>query len=193
VSLPAKIDGRRARTTRTHAAIVNALTDLLDEGHIEPTAAEIAERAGVAVRSVGQHFASREDLLLAVAQHHAQRVASEPIDPAAPLEERLERFVTQRAKILEASMAMRRAAAVVVARSPSVTRALDTVARRRRDETATLFAREIALCQDPVAAERTVALVTSGRAWDALRSELGLNPKAARAQLAHAIHALLGG
>jgi TetR/AcrR family transcriptional regulator of autoinduction and epiphytic fitness len=191
VSLPPKIDGRRARTTRTHAAIVNALTDLLDEGHIEPTAAEIADRAGVAVRSVGQHFASREELLLAVAQHHAQRVTSEPIDAEAALESRLERFVAQRSKILEASMAMRRAAAVVVARSPSVTRALDTVARRRREETAVLFAREIAACTDPVVAERAVALVASGRAWDALRGELGLNPKAARAQLSHLILAVL--
>jgi TetR/AcrR family transcriptional regulator of autoinduction and epiphytic fitness len=191
VSLPPKIDGRRARTTRTHAAIVNALTDLLDEGHIEPTAAAIAERAGVAVRSVGQHFASREDLLLAVTQHHAQRVATEPIDPAAPLEARLERFVAQRARILEASMAMRRAAAVVVARSPSVTRALDTVARRRREETAVLFAREIAARPDPAVAERAVALVASGRAWDALRGELGLSPKAARTQLSHLIRAVL--
>jgi len=191
VSQPAKIDGRRARTTRTRAAIVNALTDLLDEGHIEPTAAEIAHRAGIAVRSVGQHFASREDLLLAVAEHHAQRVATEPIDPDAPFEVRLDRFVAQRAKILEASMAMRRAAAVVVARSPSVTRALDTVARRRREETAVLFAREIAAREDPVAAERAVALVASGRAWDALRGELGLGAKAARVQLAHLIHAVL--
>ena len=62
---PAKIDGRHERTKRTRAAIVGALTELLDEGRIEPTAVEIAERASVAVRSIGQHFASREELLLA--------------------------------------------------------------------------------------------------------------------------------
>lgn len=186
-----KIDGRRARTTRTRAALVRALTELLDEGRIEPTAVEIAERAGVAVRSVGQHFASREDLLLAVAEHHAQRVTTEPVDAAAPLDARLDRFVTQRAKILEASMAMRRAAAVVAARSPSVTHALETVARRRREETASLFAPELAATRDPKGAERTVALLTSGRAWDALRVELRLTAKAARAQLEQMLRGVL--
>jgi AcrR family transcriptional regulator len=187
-----KIDGRRERTKRTHAAIVAALTALLDEGRIEPTAVEIAARAGVAVRSIAQHFASREDLLLAVARHHAERLASAAIPEGTSFAQRLDAFVASRARTLEASGAMRRAAAVVLARSPSVARALDDAARERRRESARVFAAEIAACADPEAAERAVALVTSGRAWDAMRGEMGLGLRAAREQLGYLLRVALG-
>ena len=179
-----KVDGRRERTKRTHAAIVEALTALLDEGRIEPTAAEIAARAGVATRSVGQHFASRELLMLAVAAHHQARFTPAAIDAEASLRVRLASFVRDRTRILEASRAMRRAAAVVADRSSAVTTALARVARQRRQESARLFATEIARCEDPSTTERTVALVTSGRAWDALREDLGMGTKAASEQVA---------
>ena len=173
-----KVDGRRERSKRTHAAIVEALTQLLDEGRIEPTAVEIAERAGVAVRSI--------------AQHHTHRLEHETVDPRAPLARRLEAFVAERSRELESSRAMRGAAAVVLQRSPSVAEALQRVAERRRAETARVFAVEIAAGADPKATERSVALVTSGRAWDALRAEMGLGVKAARDQLAATLHDLLG-
>jgi AcrR family transcriptional regulator len=172
-----KVDGRRERTKRTRAAIVLALTGLLDEGRIEPTAAEIAARASVAVRSIGQHFATREELLLAVAEHHAERLAHAPVDAAASFESRCEQFIVTRARLLEESRAMRGAAAVVLARSP----------------TARTFAKELAAAKDPETAERTLALVTSGRAWDAMRGELGLGVKAAREQLGRMIRDTLRG
>jgi AcrR family transcriptional regulator len=186
-----KVDGRRERTKRTRAAIVQALTDLLDEGRIEPTAVQIAERAGVAVRSIAQHFASREELLLAVARHHAERLAHAQIDGSAPFEARLAAFVAGRSRSLEASAAMRRAAGVVLGRSPAVAHALEDVARERRKESARLFAGEIAAAADPTAVERGVSLVTSGRAWDVLRGEMGLSAKAAREELGFLLRALL--
>jgi TetR/AcrR family transcriptional regulator of autoinduction and epiphytic fitness len=190
---PEKVDGRRERSKRTRAAIVSALTELLDEGRIEPTAADVAERAGVAVRSIAQHFATREELLLAVAAHHSERLAHDPreLDGAASFDQRLDRFVTVRARELEASRAMRGAAAVVQARSPAVAHALQRVAERRRQEAARVFADEIARTRDPKATERTVALLTSGRAWDALRTDMRLGQKAARDQLAMSLRCAL--
>jgi AcrR family transcriptional regulator len=188
---PPKVDGRRERTKRTRAAIVGALTDLLDEGRIEPTAAQIAERAGVAVRSIAQHFASREELLLAVARHHTDRLAHAPVDPGRPFDARVEAFVVARARSLEASAAMRRAAAVVLGRSPAVARALEDAAKERRKQSSSLFAVEIAAARDAGAVEREVALVSSGRAWDVLRGEMGLGAKAAREQLAFMLRSAL--
>jgi TetR/AcrR family transcriptional regulator of autoinduction and epiphytic fitness len=187
-----KLDGRRERTKRTRAAIVEALTALLDEGRIEPTAAEIAERAGVAVRSIAQHFASREELLLAVSEHHATRLRRPVIEAGLPFEERLAKLVGERGRALEASRAMRGAAAVVIAHSPSVARALERVAKERRRETAEIFAVEIARAADPESAERTLALVTSGRAWDAMRAELGLTVKGAKEQMGKMLRGALG-
>jgi TetR/AcrR family transcriptional regulator of autoinduction and epiphytic fitness len=187
-----KVDGRRERTKRTRAAIVEALTALLDEGRIEPTAAEIAARADVALRSIAQHFASREELLLAVAEHHASRLRRAEIDGGAPFEERLERFVLARSRVLEASRAMRGAAQVVIARSPSVARALEAAAKGRRRETQAAFANELSQhVADAERVERALALATSGRAWDAMRTELGLGPKAAREQMEWTVRRLL--
>lgn len=190
---PGKVDGRRERSKRTRAAIVAALTQLLDEGRIEPTAADVAARAGVAVRSIAQHFATREELLLAVAAHHSERLGHDgaEVDGGTAFEQRLDRFVAARARELEESRAMRGAAAVVQARSPAVAHALQRVAERRREEAARIFAAEIARAKDPKATERTVALLTSGRAWDALRTEMRLGQKAARDQLALSLRSAL--
>jgi TetR/AcrR family transcriptional regulator of autoinduction and epiphytic fitness len=178
-----RMDGRHARTVRTNAAIVTALVELLDEGRIEPTAAEIAERAGVATRSISQHFGSREDLLLAVAEHHAERFAASSVDATGSLADRLGRFVSARAALLEATRAMRNAGAVVAWRSPAVKRALSSAERHRRDETSAVFAREIAASDEPKATERALAVVTSGRAWDAMRVDLALTRANATALL----------
>ena len=45
----APLDGRLARSARTRHAVVDALLDLLGEGDLRPTAARIAERAGVSL------------------------------------------------------------------------------------------------------------------------------------------------
>lgn len=191
IATSSKPDGRRERTKRTRVAIVTALTELLDEGRIEPPAAEIAERAGVALRSIGQHFGSREELLLAVAEHNAARFPQAPFDVSASFEDRLSAFVKDRAKALEASRAMRQAAAAVAARSPSVAAAVRRAAAERRAVSARLFAPEIAQSEDPEATSRAVALLTSGRAWDSLRSDMSLGTTTAREQLAFTLRALL--
>ena len=43
----AELDGRRARTVRTRAAILEAVLALLRGGDINPTAAEIARQAEI--------------------------------------------------------------------------------------------------------------------------------------------------
>ena len=47
----APVDGRRARTVRTRAAILQALLDRVRAGDINPTAATIAKHAKISVRS----------------------------------------------------------------------------------------------------------------------------------------------
>ena len=56
---PDQRDGRTVRAERTRQALVDSLLNLLDEGQLTPTAAEIAARAGVSERSVFQHFPDR--------------------------------------------------------------------------------------------------------------------------------------
>jgi AcrR family transcriptional regulator len=130
-----KQDGRHARAARTHQAIVSALLDLADEGELAPTAQAIATRAKVALRSIRQHFPTREELFVAAAEEHARRVAqTKPVElPAATsLGERITRFVTARSRQLEGSSALRRAAALVEPKSPTVRQSMRTLGKMRR-------------------------------------------------------------
>jgi len=67
-----KPDGRRQRSERSRAKIIEAMWALMLDGNMDPSAADIAEKAGVGLRSVFRHFEDmdaihRELVLLAEA------------------------------------------------------------------------------------------------------------------------------
>jgi AcrR family transcriptional regulator len=180
-------DGRRRRTLRTREAIVHALIALVDGGNPAPTAAQVAARAGVALRSIGQHFASREALFLAAAGVHARRADAErlEVDADAPRETRVRRFAAGRAAALEASAPLRRAVLLLEPRPRAVEDAARAQADRRRAEVARVFAAELA-ARSGTARRRLLDrldLLASGRTWDGLRQDLGLSATAAAAEL----------
>ncbi len=59
---PPSADGRRERSRSSRARIVQAMLDLVGGGHIAPSAAEVAEQAGVGLRSVFRHFDDMDSL-----------------------------------------------------------------------------------------------------------------------------------
>lgn len=183
-------DGRHARKARTRQAIVSALLELLDEGVPEPTAAQIAARADVAVRSIAQHFRTREQLMLAIASQHVARqpdVAKKVHD--GPLAPRLEEFVHERAQELEQSRAIRRAAARAADSSEAVASALADVSRRRRAALAQVLGKELG--RRPPWVRHAVEALTSGPAWDVLRGDQRLSVSAAEASLVQSLKHLL--
>jgi AcrR family transcriptional regulator len=194
-----KVDGRRERSARTHKAIISALLDLVDEGNVEPSAAEIARRAGVAVRSIGQHFKSREALFLAAVEEHTRRVSpgEGSIDPDMSLEARVAAFAEVRARELELCAPVRRATSFVelgAARSPrAITRAVDAAWQRRRRELERVFARELDARPDREALASALDLLAHGRTWDTMRDALHLSPTQATAMLRRTLTAMLRG
>lgn len=190
-----RVDGRRLRGQKTRTAIVLALLELIEGGNPAPPAREIAERAGIAIRSIRQHFETREELLLAVAELHAERVytARDAIAEDVPLEERLDRFTQARARELEASSAMRQAAVLNEPYSETVVRAVRATAKARRRDLANVFEREIARIP---ATDRKLVLdaldaSTSGRTWDGMRRDAGLSVAAAQGAMRALIAAML--
>jgi TetR/AcrR family transcriptional regulator, regulator of autoinduction and epiphytic fitness len=180
-------DGRTLRSLRTREAIVDATISLLEEGDLRPTAPRVADRAGVSVRSVFQHFDDLERLHAAVAERLVERVAVLvlPISPALPLDDRLDRFVHQRSVLLEAVTAIRRAADVHGPFSREITARLRDGQAFLREEVARTFAPEL----DSVAAdERADVLdaldaVLSWSTWEGLRAGLGREQEHARSIL----------
>jgi AcrR family transcriptional regulator len=59
---PAKTDGRVNRSIVTRKKIVDALTALVYEGQISPTAEQVASRADVGLRTVFRHFDDMDSL-----------------------------------------------------------------------------------------------------------------------------------
>ena len=118
------IDGRTARAVRTRDSLVDATIALVEEGDLRPTAPRIAERAGVSVRSVFQHFDDLETLFSAMGDRVVERLALliRPIDPGAPLAERVTAFVRQRSEVHEAITPINRAAILQLPASTTIDR-----------------------------------------------------------------------
>ena len=74
---PQRLDGRRVRREQNVDAVVDAMLDLLGEGHLSPGAAAVAERSGVSLRSVFRYFDDMDSL--------TDRAIARQMERAAPL------------------------------------------------------------------------------------------------------------
>ena len=139
------IDGRRLRSDRSRAAVVEALLTLYEEGNAQPGAAEIARRAGVSERSVFRHFEDLDSLAVASIERELERVGDLFKLPEAggTLDARIQALVEQRLALYAATGAVARAALLLVPRSAVVADAV----RYRRDvlwrQIGTQFAAEL--------------------------------------------------
>lgn len=175
-------DGRTLRSMRTREAIVDATIALLELGDLRPTAPRVAEQASVSVRSVFQHFDDLETLHAAVAERLVERVAALvfPIEPVLPLDDRLDRFVRQRALLLETVTPIRRAAEVHGPFSAEITARLRDGQAFLRAEVVHTFGPELAAAgadRDDLLDALDAAL--SWSTWEGLRVGRGREQAAA--------------
>ena len=59
-------DGRHARRARSRQAILDATYEIMEEGILAPTSQDIADRAGVDIRTLFRQFQGMDDLYAAV-------------------------------------------------------------------------------------------------------------------------------
>jgi AcrR family transcriptional regulator len=170
-------DGRLARSARTRRAIVDALRSLHHDGDLRPTAHRVAERAGVSLRTVWQHFNDLETLLVEAGRRDyeiALRYVT-PIDVDAPLAARLRQLVRQRGRMYEDLSPVWRAARLQEPFSPQIRRNRDQLLEAARDQLERVLGGELAALSDatrgPVFAGLQVA--TAWSTWESLRGELG--------------------
>jgi len=194
---PDEMDGRIARGARARAAIVDALLALIEAGELRPSAARIAERAGVSLRSVFQHFKDVESLFAAMADRQRERLSPllDSVPDDGPLEGRLDAFVAARTRLLESIAPVRRAALLSEPFSRELGQRLGAFRRQKAEEVRRVFATELA--RHPPAARRRLlaALVaaSSWSTWQALRDHQGLPPAQARRVVHHVLGTLLAG
>ena len=186
---PDIVDGRTRRSERSRQAIVQALFDLLGEGIPVPTAQQVADRAGVGIRSVFRHFSHMETLYAAVdkkVRGLVRSVFGDPIEGA--IEKRAAALIAERASAYERLRPYIRASQRQRWNSTFVEAKLGRVSREMRENLLTWLP-ELETSRATV--REGVELATSPEAWDQLRSEQGLGQKRARAVVEKTVLALL--
>jgi AcrR family transcriptional regulator len=175
---------------RTKAAIVDACLALVDAGDLRPTAPRVAEKAGVSVRSVFQHFADLDSLFAAVGDEAVSRLRNRGLhlNPEEPVAERIVTAVKHRTALLEELTPLRRSIAVNAWNSKIVNERLHWGHSLFRDELAAGFAEEL---RGDTQLLDSLDTVMSWPTWDHMRTLLGLDEETARGVLVRVLRSLL--
>lgn len=188
-------DGRHARSQRTRAAVAEAMLDCLQAGLLRPSAAEVAERAGVSKRAVFRHFDNMEALLQEIATLQTARVIAQlpRVATDGPLDVRIASLVRNSAERNEIIAPVRRAALLMEPFSEVIQHGHKEVRDQVRRQVRVVFADELAALEeaDRRARVATLRALLSFHYWDELRRRERLSSGAARRLLEDAIRTLL--
>jgi AcrR family transcriptional regulator len=176
------VDGRTLRSERSREAMVQALFELVGEGVLRPTAQQVAERAGVGIRSVFRHFEDMDTLLAYVDAR--LRSEAEPLlrvaPPAGGVEKRARALIENRVALFERIAPYKRAGNLQRPRSRYLQGMHQTLVRELR---AGLQRWIPELSGAPHDAVDALEQITSFEAWDRLRSEQRLGVERAQAAM----------
>lgn len=185
-------DGRRLRSEKSRALIVEALLALIREGDMNPGAASVAERAGVGLRTVFRHFEDMDSLyreMSAQVEAEILPLALQPFE-AADWRGRLFELVARRARLYERIMPLRVAGA---ARRFQSTWLMEDYRRLLAFERTTLesvLPKAIARDASLVAA---LDLATGFESWRRLRQDMDMKPAGAERVMRLAVEKLIAG
>jgi AcrR family transcriptional regulator len=183
-------DGRVRRGQRSGQAIVEALVGLVGDGILQPTAHQVAARAGVGIRTVFRRFSDMESLFAEM----SARVQAEALpllvggSPRGDLRERARGLVGRRITLFERIAPYKRSA--------NLKRWASRFLRDRHARLVRLLRADLVrwlpeLRRAPVAIADALELATSFEAWDRLRIEQHLSRERAQAAVEHAVLCLV--
>ncbi|MCU1394180.1 MAG: hypothetical protein JWM34_2608 [Ilumatobacteraceae bacterium] len=190
------IDGRSARRERGRLAVIDAMIDLVRDGHSPPSTELVAERAGVSMASLFRYFPTLEEL-------HQQTLARffgrydhlfqiERIGEG-PLPRRIDRFVMARIRLYETIGTVARFARLQAVERPHLVSTMSGLRRHHADITRHHFDRELAGLTSAPRTDLITSIVslTSFESYELLTRDLGRTPRQLRRTWRHAIATLL--
>lgn len=177
---PAAPDGRRARSQSSRAKIVKAMLDLVGGGEMSPSASQVADLAGVGLRSVYRHFSEIDELYREMTEAVELQVLPILMRPpqGATWQQRLFDIAARRALIFETIMPYRISAN---ARRFDSAYLMEDYRRMLRLETEALAAYLPEEVREDVAGARGLNVILSFSTWRLLRHDQNLSPEEARA------------
>ena len=185
-----RVDGRRERSRSSHKRIVAAMMDLIENGDLMPSAARVAEEAGVGLRTVFRHFDDMDSLYREISRIVAERIwpaIAAPYD-SADWRINIRDLTRRRARVFETMLPFRLAANVKRFQSPYLMGQYAQVVTMERDLVLRLLPADVTA--DRYRVEALIATL-SFQNWRAIRQDQGLSVEDAGAVVAHMIEALI--
>ena len=105
-------DGRRLRSVTSQNIIVDAMMTLIQRGILEPTAQQVADEAGIGIRTVFRQIQDKENLFSKMDEKvraTLQETLKRATNPRGNLEERIEGLIELEAEIFENNLQFLRA------------------------------------------------------------------------------------
>jgi len=187
---PDRVDGRRERGRSSHKRIVEAMMELVVAGDLSPSAARVAEEAGIGLRTVFRHFDDMDALYAEITATITERVA--PIVmapyPDQPWRANIRELLRRRVRLFETTLPFRLAANIKRYQSPFLMAQYSRVV---------MFERELILCLLPghVRADRigveALCATLSFHTWRTLRHDQSLSAEDAGAVMGQMVQAVL--
>lgn len=184
-------DGRVLRSVRSRELIADALFELVGEGHLEPTAQQVCDRAGVCIRTVFRLFEDMEDLYATMNARLLAEVSpmlTAPPSAEITLEDRAAAMVADRAVVFERVAPYMRSTRLHRSRSPFLADEFRNVIRRLR---ARLVDWLPELGEAPADLIEALDQATSFEAWDRYRSDQRLGRARTQAAMERTVRALV--
>jgi AcrR family transcriptional regulator len=184
------LDGRRLRAEESRRRVVGAMLDLVREGDVDPSAEDVARRAGVGLRTVFRLFKDKESLMRRLAELvEAQFVHA----AAAPLagdtwRARLDDMIERRLALFEKVLPYRRAGVVHAHRSAYIRNRHERLNASLRHNLAAVL--PASLRQDGVTLDALDLLLWIDT-WARFRLDQGLTPAVARSVIRRMVDILL--
>lgn len=192
-----RLDGRRARREQNVDAVVEAMLDLLGEGHLSPGAATVAERSGVSLRSVFRYFDDMDSLMELAIARQMERAGPffDLIEASGPVKERAATLAARRVEQHRHLAPYARAALVRAHEYPAVAQGLATRRDALRRQVEGLFADELEAFDRPDRDDVLAALegVSSLEVVEVMVTHRGLTPARVEAALSRSILGVLRG
>ena len=183
-------DGRRQRSERSQTAIIEAALALMNEGALVPTAQQIADRAGVGIRSFFRHFADMDSLFLAADEMliSSYEALFEVDNRAGTLSERVARAVDLYGNAFDQLRPIILCTQAQLWRSPKLRENYAWHQKRLRKELELWLPEVVAL---PADRREALHAVASFDMWHRLREHQGLSPKASSDIVTSLVHDLI--
>ncbi|MDJ0768983.1 MAG: TetR/AcrR family transcriptional regulator [Ilumatobacter sp.] len=189
-------DGRRARRERGRVAVIDAMIDLVFEGHSPPPAELVAERAGISMATLFRYFETLDDLRQETTNRYIERYAHLFDIPDArdgDVGARIAVFVDARVTLYETVAPIARLARWRAAEVAAVDDTLHRLRAERADQVRRHFDDELARLT-PAARDDMVTIIatlTSFESWDQARHDHERSPAQLRRTWVTALTRLL--